>query len=69
MKDVHEMLQQADHVDIRHTYREANMAADWLSKYGHAITGNWSTIECFSTEIRDIVRDDVIERTFVRRGA
>ena len=43
MKDVHEMLQQADHIKIRHIYLEANVVADWLSKYGHAITGNLLT--------------------------
>ena len=30
---IHSMLKQVDHVVINHIYREANMAADWLSKY------------------------------------
>jgi len=69
MKEVHKMLRQACHIEIRHIYREANMAEDWLSKYRYAITGSRSTTECFSMEIQDIVKDNVIGCTLVRRSA
>jgi len=63
------MLGQDVHVKIQHIYREANMAANWLSKYGHSITGTMSTIQSFDIELRNIVKDDVIGRILVRRSA
>jgi len=35
--DVSNYLNQLDHVSITHIFREANMAADWLSKAGHSL--------------------------------
>jgi len=35
--DVSNYLSQLDHVSITHIFREANMAADWLSKAGHSL--------------------------------
>ena len=63
------MLNQDVNVEIKHIYREANMAADWLSEYGHSITGGFLTTECFNTKIQNIINDDVIECTLVRRDA
>ena len=69
MQDIHALLKQAEHFEIRHIYRKANMAANWLSKFGYSITCTWSTTKCFSTEIREIVKNDLIGRTLVRRSA
>jgi len=69
IKDIHVMISQAGQVKIRHIYREANMAANWLSKYGHSITGKLEATECFNIDLRNIVRNDMIGRTLVRRGA
>jgi len=63
------MLSQAVHLEIKHLYREANMVVNWLSKYRHSVTCALSTTECFNTELRNIVQNDVIGRTLVRRGA
>jgi len=51
-----------------HTYREANMAVDWLSKFSHSITDIWLAAECDSIELKEIVQSDRIGRTLVRRG-
>ena len=52
----------------RHIYREANMAADWLSKFGHSIVDTRSSTECGSIGLRAVVQDDRIGCTLVRRG-
>ena len=63
------MLNQVEMATITHIFREANLAADWLSKYGHSISGSISATECWDPELRFIVRDDMLGRTLVRRGA
>ena len=35
IRDVRFLLDQTTQVEVRHIFREANKAADWLSKYGH----------------------------------
>jgi len=36
LRDVSHYLAQLEYVSIHHVFREANMAADWLSKAGHS---------------------------------
>jgi len=55
MQDIHALTQQAEHVQFRHIYRKANMAADWLSKFGNSIANTWSSTECGSLGLREIV--------------
>jgi len=69
IKDIRVMISKAGQVKIRHIYWEANMAVDWLSKYGHLITGKLETKECFNIDLQNIIRDDMIGRTLTRRGA
>ena len=40
IQDVQDMLNQVEMTTINHIFREANMAADWLSKYDHSISGS-----------------------------
>jgi len=68
MQDIHALTQQAEHVQFRHIYREANMSADWLSKFGHSIADTCSSTECGRIGLRAIIQDDRIGRTLVRRG-
>jgi len=49
------LLAQCLQVTIRHIYRKANMAADWLSKYGHSAPIN-------------LLLSDWAGRTLVRKG-
>jgi len=67
IEDVQEMLNQVEMVTINHIFREANMAADWLSKYGHSISGSILATDCRDPELRIIVRDDMLGRTLVSR--
>jgi len=63
------LLAQVDQVVIQHIYREANMAADWLAKYGHSVSGTIVTIEIGNPDFQRIVCDDMLCRTLARRGA
>ena len=69
IEDVRNLLIQVDQVVIKHIYREANMAADWLSKYGHSISNAMLATDLCHPELRNIVRDDMLGRTLARRGA
>jgi len=68
IQDVQEMLNQVEMATINHIFWEANMAADWLSKYGHSTSGSRLATDWWDPEIRIIVRDDMLGRTLVRRG-
>ena len=69
MKDVYEMLSQAGHIEIRHIYWKANMVADWLYLNIDTQSLVLGRLQNVSVHIRDIVNDDVIGHTLVRRGA
>ena len=69
IQDRQTLTKQAEHVQVTHIYREANMVADWLSKFGHSIANTWSSTECDSIDLRAIVQNDRIGRTLVRRDA
>jgi len=67
IQDVNASLTQVSIVSINHIFREANMAADWLSKFGHSITESFISEFAFSPTLRQIVADDCIGRTLARR--
>ena len=69
VKEIQHTIEQCAYVLIRHIYREANMAADWLSKIGHSIPVNLLMSECEATEFRTIIQEDWAGRTLVRRGS
>ena len=69
MQDLQAMLQQIEHLQATHIYREANMAANWLSKFGHSITDTWSATQCNGIDFVTILQDDRMGHTLVRRGA
>jgi len=68
-QDIHTLIQQMKNVQLSHIYREANMAADWLSKFGHSIADTWSTTEWVSSDFRAILHDDRNGRALVRSSA
>ena len=68
IQDIQVLARQAQVIKVKHIYREANMVADWLSKFGHSITDTWLSNHCESRDLRSIVQDDRIGRTLVRRG-
>ena len=56
------------HIIANHVFREANMAVDWLSKFGHSITNSFSLDLCFSPALRALMVDDIAGCTLARRG-
>jgi len=68
IRDVTYYLKQFEAVSITHVFREANMAADWLSKTGHAFSTPkiWSYPP--SLDFQDILYADVMGRSLERRG-
>ena len=69
IKDVQLWLNKDIQATFKHIFRKANMAADWLAKFGHSITGVFSSDCCFSPHFRQLIADDVVGRTLMRRGA
>ena len=68
LEDVRACLNQDIRVLINHTFREVNMAADWLSKFGQSITDTFIMDFFFSPALRQIIADDCIGRTLVKRS-
>ena len=48
-------------------FQEANITADWLSKFEHSSINTFTTDFCFLLDLREIIADDCIGRTLVRR--
>jgi len=67
--DIQQLFMQAPDSHITHVYREANLAADWLSKLGHSTTGTWTNVDDCSANLCLIVNADRIGRSLVRRAA
>ena len=65
IQDIKACLHQDIQVTIYHTFREANMAADWLSKFTHSITNTFITDTCLSPTFRQILTDDCIGRQLI----
>lgn len=68
IQDVREYLKQFHEVQIQHVYREANRAADFLSRLGH--TDN--ILLCNANDYNDlqcILYGDIFGRSLVRRGS
>jgi len=63
------MLNQLDQVQVNHIYREVNMAADWLVKYGHSITGKIVAVDLGNIAFRRVISDDMLSRALVKRYA
>jgi len=69
INDIQQLFKQASNSKLLHVYREANLAADWLSKLGHSTTGTWTNVDYGSADLRLIVNEDRIGRSLVRREA
>jgi len=67
--DVKAFLHRGIQYSIHHIFCEANMAADWLSKFGHSLADSIFTDDCFSPTLRQIAADDCVGRALVRRDA
>jgi len=54
---------------FKHVYWEANRAADWPARFGHSLSHSFSTTLCFSPELKSIISEDGVGRSFVRKSA
>ena len=68
LRDILDWCEQGLIFTIKHVFHEANMAADWLSKFRHSLVGSFTTDFCFAPNLKIILGDDIIGRTLVRRG-
>ncbi|XP_056690230.1 uncharacterized protein [Spinacia oleracea] len=55
--------------DIKHIFREANSAADWIANVGHLIVGNMYIDPTNSQRLATILCNDYSGVTLVRRGS
>ena len=71
LRDVRFLLQSSnnDQFQVQHIYREANIAADWLSKSGHLHQIDCTRLGSLPRELQKIVWEDMTGRTFVRKAA
>uniref|UniRef100_A0A7C9EXE8 RNase H type-1 domain-containing protein n=1 Tax=Opuntia streptacantha TaxID=393608 RepID=A0A7C9EXE8_OPUST len=71
IRDIHNMILSYVHCLFQHTYREGNMAADWVAKYGCSIRA--TSIFSFSfpsnRKFLSILINDNLGRTLERRAA
>ena len=67
--DIQQLLLKVPDSRLTHVYREANLAADLLSKLGHSTSGIWTNVADCSVELSLIVNADRIGRSLMRRAA
>jgi len=70
VEDIWNMITSCDSISFTHIYREGNLAADWIAKYGCLIRSH-SLYYCMSPPSRDflfILSDDNLGRTLARRA-
>jgi len=56
-------------ITANYIFKEANIVADWLFKFGDSITNSFSTDLCLSPHFRSILAEDVVGRTFIKKSA
>jgi len=71
IRDIHNMIPPYVHCLFQHTYREGNMTADWVAKYGCDIqkTSIFSFSYPFHKDFLSILIYDYLGRTLERRAA
>ena len=67
IKDVQSTSNLFQQVQFSHIFREANMAADWLSKYGHSCHLVIEAATPLPMALQKIVWDDRTGQAFVRK--
>jgi len=58
IEDAQAWLKQEIQANFNHIFQEANMAANWLSKFGHSISGFFSSDCCFSPNLPQMILDE-----------
>ena len=70
LEDIWNMISSCKLISFRHIYREGNMAADWVAKYGYSLRCHLLSF-FYSSPCREflfILVDDNLGRTLVRRA-
>jgi len=71
IEDIWNLLSHCTHTSFRHIFREGNLAADWMAKYGTFIRCHSLSLFTLppSRDLLLILVDDNLGRTLVRRAA
>jgi len=71
IEDIRNMISKCESVSFTHIYREGNLAADWMAKYGCVLKSHSLSIFTVfpSREFLYILVDDNLGRTLARRVA
>ncbi|XP_021848762.2 uncharacterized protein [Spinacia oleracea] len=69
IKDIKHLLDLFDTWEIKHIFREANSAADWIANVGHLIVGKMYIDPKTSHSLSSILCNDYSGVTLVRRGS
>jgi len=67
IQDIQTWINQRLMVTINHIFREANITADWLSKFGHLTMDAFTADFCISSLLQKNLLEDIIGRIFMRR--
>jgi len=69
LRDVRLLLQYSNRTQfqVRHIFRKANMAADWLFKSGHIHQIDTAKLGSLHRELQKIIWEDMTGRTFVKK--
>ena len=65
--DIHALLSSFSSTTIRHIYREANKAADWVANVGHLVTSQFTIDDCTHSALHPILVNDQVGAPLVRR--
>ena len=67
IQDVQQLLHSFSSSTIRHVYREANKAADWMANVGHLIESQFTIDDCTHSALNTILVNDRVGAPLVRR--
>ncbi|XP_056695811.1 uncharacterized protein [Spinacia oleracea] len=69
IQDIQDILKFFDTWDIKHVFREANRAADWVANVGHLVSDTMGFEPCNSSHLLSILDSDYLGELLVRRGS
>ena len=65
--DIQALMRSLSASTIRHIYREANKAADWVANVGHLVDTQFSFDDCTHSALNSILVNDQVGAPLVRR--
>ena len=67
IQDIQQLLQSFSSSTIRHVYREANKATDWVANVGHLVESQFTIDDCTNFALHSILVHDRVGAPLVRR--